>query len=137
MGGSEWQPVQLFANIVATSQGTPVAAPAPASPDPLLDPPELLAPELLDAPEPLDPPELLDPLDPPEEDAPEEDEPTDASPGLLGPHPGTTITFSSVPEEHAAAMARAAAPNTESVLTEGAVTRRAGKQADQATIFPK
>jgi hypothetical protein len=106
--------VQLLASIVATSQGTPVAAPLPPSPDaPLLEEPEL---------EPLDPP-----------DPPEDEPPAAAS----GPHPETTMIFSAGPEEHAAAAASTATPSTGTVLTEGAVTRRPGKQADHLSICSK
>jgi hypothetical protein len=102
--------VQFAESIVATSQGTPVAAAAPPSPD--------------------EPPLEPVPDEPPEEE-PAEDEPTvdeppdDPPPGDDGPLPGTTITFSSAGVEQApdkAGKAKTAAARRCGVLTDWQVT---------------
>jgi hypothetical protein len=111
----------LAASIVATSHGTPVAAPAPPSP--------------VDGGLPLEPPLLEDvpvgelPLDEPV------DEPLDPGGTMLEPElgaagdPSTTITFSGGAAEHAAARAAAQTPNLNWALMSGEVPRRAAGQA--------
>jgi hypothetical protein len=126
IGGSEWHPVQLLARIVAMLHGTPVAAAVPPSLE--VPPLELPDPELLD-PEPPEPLELVDPTEPDEL----LDDP-DAGPGLLGPHPATTI-FSSGVEEHAAATTRAAAPSRWMAFMSEPVPARAHHQAGHPLIF--
>lgn len=109
MGGSEWHPVQLAASIEATSQGTPVAAATPPSPEvprPLPELPEL--PELDDVPGPGDVPE-------PEAETPPvalpafDEDPDETGAGA----PGTTMTCGSdaelphpLEETHRHALAR-------------------------------
>lgn len=109
--------MQFDANIVATSQGTPVAAAVPPSPE--VPPLELVPDEPLDDDEEVEPPE-----DEPAEDEPPVDEPLD-DPGDDGPYPGTTMTFSSAGDEQAAdtaGSAQTAIASRVGVLTEWQVT---------------